>query len=185
MTALPALLPAPTALLTAVPDVERPALRLVPAPASAPPYDDEPGTIPILRLVTALVPMPEPGPFDDDAWVAAARTPTSALPAAQGFARVLLQAVLEVVAGVRPVKQLQRDTSPELYANLLETLSGRPRATGVRPDRRAVRSVHVQQRPEGIAEVCATVCSGERTLALALRLEGLDGRWKCTELLGV
>jgi hypothetical protein len=165
--------------------VPRPALRLVPAPPSAPPYDDEPGTAPILRLVTPLAPLPEVGPFDDDAWVAAARTPTAALPAAQGFARVLLQAVLEVAAGVRPVKQLQRDTSPELYTRLLETLSGRPRATGTRPDQRAIRSVHVQQRPEGIAEVCATVRHGERTLALALRLEGLDGRWKCTELLGV
>lgn len=169
----------------AVPAVARPVLRLVPAPPSAPPYDDEPGTAPILRLVTPLVPLPEVGPFDDDAWVAAERTPTAALPAAQGFARVLLQAVLEVAAGVRPAKQLQRDTSPELYASLLETISARPRATGTRPDRRAIRSVHVQQRPEGIAEVCATVRNGERTLALALRLEGLDGRWKCTELLGV
>jgi hypothetical protein len=182
MTALTALAVVPD-LPAGVPD--RPALRLVPAPPSSPPYDDEPGRAPLLRLVTPLVPLPEVGPFDDDAWVAAARTPSAALPAAQGFARVLLQAVLEVVAGVRPLKQLQRDTSPELYAGLLATLSSRPRATGVRPDQRAVRSVHVQQRPEGIAEVCATVLHGERTVALALRLEGLDGRWKCTELLGV
>jgi hypothetical protein len=164
---------------------ERPALRLVPAPASAPPYDDEPGGPRPLRLVGSLTFVPDPVPFDDDAWLASERTPTAELPAAQGFARVLVQGLLEVLAGVRPVKQLQRDTTPELYAALAEALAHRPREVGPRPNPRAVRSLHVQQRPEGIAEVCATVKRGARTIALALRLEGLDGHWTCTELVGV
>jgi hypothetical protein len=163
----------------------RPALRLVAAPASAPPYDDEPGGPARLRLVGPLTVAPPPAVFDDDAWLAAARTPSTELPAAQVFARVLVQGVLEVLAGVRPLRQLQRDTSPELYAWLVSTVPRRPRPTGPRPDRRAVRSLHVQQRPEGVAEVCATVQRGPRTAALALRLEGLDGRWRCTELVGV
>jgi hypothetical protein len=175
-----------TALSTEqLPASERPALRLVAAPASAPPYDDEPGGPRLLRLVGPLTVVPDPVPFDDEAWLASERTPTAQLPAAQAFARVLVQGVLEVLAGVRPVKQLQRDTTPELYASLAETIALRPRATGPRPDPRAVRSLHVQQRPEGIAEVCATVKRGARTIALALRLEGLDGHWKCTELVGI
>lgn len=162
----------------------RPALRLVPAPVSAPPYDDEPGWQP-LRLLALVPPAPRPAPFDDDAWLASTRTPSAELPAAGAFARVLLQGLLEVAAGLRPVTQLRRDTTAELYGELSQALAARPRAAGARPDRRAVRSLHVQQRPEGVAEVCATVARGARTIAVALRLEGLDGRWRCTELVGL
>ena len=163
----------------------RPTLRLVAAPASAPPYDDEPGPRTPLRLVTPLVAFPEALPYDDDAWLAASRTPTAELPAAQDFARVLLQGVVEVLAGVRPLKQLQRDTTLELDARLSEALSARPVPRGNRPALQAVRSLHVQARPEGVAEVCATIRRGSRLVALALRLEGQDGRWRCTDLVGV
>ena len=174
-----------------IPEPDGPALRLVPAPASAPPYDDElvdgaPPLGPIPRLRAVPEPIPR-APDDADAWLAASRTPTCALPAAGLFARVLLQGVLEVLAGVRPLKQLQRDTSPELYARLQATCGdpGRDRGAVIRPGGRSVRSLHVQQRPEGVAEICATVLRGSRPTALALRLEGLDGRWRCTELAGV
>lgn len=164
-----------------------PALRLLPAPVSAPPYDDEPRRIPTLRLVAPLpvTPAGDPLPSNDDAWLAAERTPTAQLPASRLFAHTLVQGVLEVIAGVRPVRQLRRDTTSELYASVRRAVHARPRATGVRPGRLAVRSLHVQERPEGIVEVCATVQRGARTSAVALRLEGLDGRWKCTELVGV
>lgn len=167
-----------------LPATPLPALRLIPAPTSAPPYDDELTGAPVLRLVTPL-PRAEPAPFDDDVWLAAQRTPTSQLPAPKAFAKTLVQGLLEVLAGVRPVKQLQRDTTPELYETLAGEVAQIPRTTGPRPDRASVRSLHVQQRPEGVVEVCATVQRGPRMAALALRLEGLDGRWKCTELLGV
>ena len=39
--------------------------------------------------------------------------------------------------------------------------------------------------PEVVAEVCATVRRGERTSAIALRLEGISGRWCCTDLAGL
>src|SRR3954464_9505848 len=100
MTATPALELAPVPL------------RLVPAPASAPPYDDEPGA-PVLRLGRAATPPPAPGgagapppppPVDEEACLAAERPPTAQLPASHLFARRLLQGVLEVLAGVRSVK---------------------------------------------------------------------------------
>ena len=96
-----------------------------------------------------------------------------------------MQGLLEVLAGVRPLKQLQRDTTPALYESLANSVTRTPRTTGARPPGGAVRSLHLQERPEGIVEVCATVQRGPRLAAFALRLEGLDGRWKCTELLGV
>lgn len=175
-----------------------PALRLVPAPVSEPPYDDElpPGavrlrTVPVplqapglpLRLVPQL---PDPGaePEREAPW-GPPRTPLDGLAPPRPFAHALVQRLIEVLGGVRPVGQLQRDTSPELYARLERYVAARPRTTGPRPTGRAVRSVHVQARPEGVAEVCATVLRGTRAGALALRLEGVGGRWCCTELVGL
>ena len=176
-----------TAVLTELTEpteqLARPALRLVLAPTSAPPYDDEPGVAPVLRLVPPLPAAPVK--FDEQAWLASERTPSSRLPDATTIGRVLVQALLEVRAGVRPMQQLRRDTTPEVYLALRTTLGIMPRVAGSRPDRGTVRSLHVQQRPEGVAEVCATVRQGTRYAALALRLEGVDGRWRCTELAGV
>lgn len=170
MTALPALELAPVPL------------RLVPAPASAPPYDDEPHA-PVLRLVRSA-PVPAE-PFDDDAWLAGERTATVDLPASHLFTRSLVHALLEVLAGVRSITQLRRDTTPELYTAITQALTGRPMPTGTRPDPRSVRSVHVQERPEGVADACATVQRDGRFAALGLRLEGFEGRWRCTELVGL
>lgn len=171
-----------TAVLTE--PLVRPLLRLVPAPVSAPPYDDEPGARPVLRLVPPLPPATQPQRFDEQAWLASERTPSAQLPDVTELAAVLVRALLEVRAGLRPIQQLRRDTTPEVYLALRASLGIAPRVSGARTDRGAVRSLHVQQRPEGVAEVCATVRQGTRYAALALRLEGVDGRWRCTELLG-
>ncbi len=160
------------------------ALRLLPAPVSCPPYDDETGPAPLLRLV--INPAPEPVvDLDDDAWLSATRTPTAELPPARAVAGALVRGVLDVLAGVRGAAQLRHDTTAELYADLLPRLTEARDISGLRPDARAIRSLHVQERPEGVVEVCATVVRRGRLGALALRLEGLDGRWRCTELVGI
>lgn len=169
-----------------------PPLRLLPVPVSEPPYDDELPLRPVaaaapigplraltpppLRLVPSLPADDEDGP---------SRTPVSDLPPARPVAHALVQGLLEVLAGVRPVSQLQRGTTPELFAQLEQVVHGRPRAVGARPLTGAVRSLHVQERPEGVAEVCATVRRGPRMAAVAMRLEGIAGRWTCTELAGL
>ena len=175
-----------------------PALRLLSAPLCEPPYDDDAATAPPrpwpapprLRLVPAP-PAPAPaarpsrrrGADDDDDRLL--RTPTAQLPPSGPFARALVQRLVEVHAGLRPLPQLQRDTSPTLYAELERHLRRRPGAPSAAPPRRTVLSVHVQDRPDGVAEVCATVRGDGRARALALRLEGLRGRWTCTVLLGL
>ena len=176
-----------TELRTAPPMV----LRLLPVPISEPPYDDElPPSVrstapplgplrelaPLLRLVRDL-------PLDEEP--AHVRTLTSDLPPAQPVARTLVQGLLEALAGVRPLTQLRRLTSPKIYAVLETRVPRTPLGSGQRPSTGAVRSVHVQQQDDGIAEVCVTVRRGHRTTAVALRLEGLNGRWCCTELIGV
>lgn len=179
-------------------------LRLLPAPPSEPPYDDETAaTGPTLRLLPPWRPeafgntdllreLGRWGPPDHllaapdvDEEPPVVRTPSDDLPAARPFSQALLQRLLEVCAGVRPVTQLRADTTPEVYEKLAATLAARPRVQGLRPSRADVRSVHVQLRPDGVAEVCGTVVRARRPQALALRLEGLGGRWVCSELVGV
>ena len=169
-----------------------PRLRLLPAPSAEQPYDDDPAVRrPVLRLVRAPLPATPPAStvaervpvLGNDA--SGGRTPSAALPAARLFARALVQTLVEVRSGARPLPQLQRHTTPELYRQLEEALPLRPRGQRVPPSRRDVRSVHVQQRPDGVAEVCATVRRGERVTALALRLEGVQGRWICTCITGL
>jgi len=104
----------------------------------------------------------------------------SALPEPHGWAARLVQALIEVLAGDRPVGQLVRWTSTEVYDEVSALTL--PRGSGERTSRGVVRSVHVSEPVDGVAEVAALVRRGRRTNAVALRLEGLDGRWQCTAL---
>jgi len=92
-----------------------------------------------------------------------------------------VQATLEVLAGRRPVQQLMTVTSETVYAALLARVGaarvpGRQRI-GTLPQ---LRSVHVGEPADGVAEVTAVVRQGDRHRAVAVRLEGYDGRWRCT-----
>ena len=168
-------------------EADLPELRLLPAPAWEPEYDDDRGLpyVGVLPLPPPLRLLPVTVTDDDDDEVAVVRTPRSDLPAPRPFAQALVQRLLEVVGGVRPVAQLRFDLTPTVFEELERVVATQPRPTGLRPTARSVRSLHVQERPEGIAEVCATVVRGPRASAVALRLEGLDGAWCCTELMGV
>lgn len=148
----------PTGIL-AVPDAP-PELRLVPAPTGRPEAEED---------LDALEFGPQP-------------TSRTELPEPRAWAGRLVQAVVEVLAGARPVGQLVRWTSSDVYDEvaglvLVRTGSGAPQQA-----RAVVRSVHVTEPADGVAEVAAMVRRGMRTTAVALRLEGLDGRWQCTAL---
>ena len=172
---LPLPLPVPIAPL-------QPALRVVPAPPCAPPYDDEPGGVPLLRLVAAPE---EPFVLDETPWFTEDRTPLADLPDVHAFTTLLVQGLVEVLAGARPLTQLRMQTTVELYGELAERLQGGRMVRGVRPEPRLVRSVHVQCRAEGVAEACATVVRHGRLAAVGLRLEGFGGRWVCHEVEGL
>ena len=162
---------------------ERHLFAVRPAPVSAPPYDDEPGPRPFLRLVTT--PLPAPELTLEPALLPEGRTATADLPSARPFVTGVVRGLLDVLVGVRGIKQLSGSLTPELYADLLPRLTARTDAPGPRPDSRAVRSVHLQTRPEGVVEASATVQRGGRLRALALRLEGFEGRWVVTDVVGL
>lgn len=102
------------------------------------------------------------------------------------FAARFAQAVVEVVGGDRGSHQLMAWTSPAVYADLCRRQTLLHRTTP--PDQRArqlkpqVRSVRIFCPRSGVAEVSVHVRHGQRSRALAARLEKVHGQWRCTAL---
>jgi hypothetical protein len=99
-------------------------------------------------------------------------------PAVCARARWVLQVVLEVLDGHRPLAQLRCivDPSPLAY---LRAVAGQLSAG--RPPRSRLGPVRVCQPHDGAAEVAAVCRVGGRIRAVAMRLEaaGADQGWRC------
>ena len=133
-------------------------------------------TPPPLRLVGR-----EPGlDAEIDPAVAVVATSRRDLPDPDRWTAQLVQALVEVLGHERPRSQLVRWLAPNVYADLGIHLAARaaPRSRV----RRTVSSVHVFEPADGVVEATAVVIGGRRARAIALRLEGWDGRWRCTRL---
>lgn len=124
---------------------------------------------------------PRPG-STEPAIGAARRPPTGAarLPDPHRWSARLAQGIVEVLHGHRPPQQLVRWTDESVYAVLARHLAARRPSTG--SSRPLVRSIRVCEPRDGVVEVSVVVHAGHRYRALAMRLEGLDGRWCCTVL---
>jgi hypothetical protein len=167
---------APAALPAALPQP----VRLRPAPRREPPFDDEvpaggsaaPGT-----LATRL-PFTEPRPHRPPA-----PTRPGVLPDPAAWGRRLLIGITESAAGRRPLAQLVALLTPSVAQGIGRHVEHRA-APGGRHWLAAarVRSVRAAQPADEIAEVSATLQSGPRVHAVALRLEVRHGRWCCTRL---
>jgi hypothetical protein len=89
-------------------------------------------------------------------------------------ATIVARAIVEVLAGVRPVAHLSGWATPRLQA-ALERFGGQyPRGS--------VRSIRISEPRPGVAEVVAVVNRGDRVAALALRMVSVGGRWQVTNL---
>lgn len=109
-------------------------------------------------------------------------TPSRELPDPQEACSALVQAVIEVLAGSRPASQLVRWLSSDVHAAVtrraaLAARMGREDGPG-RPA--VVRRVRVCEPADGVVEASAVVVVQGRVRAVAVRLEGLDGRWRAT-----
>jgi len=98
----------------------------------------------------------------------------------------LVQAVSEVLAGDRPISQLVRFTDDAVFTELnrrvrLLGLNTTATTRGAK-ERSAVRSVRVCMPVDNVAEVAAHVRHGERSRAIALRMEIRRNRWICTAI---
>lgn len=120
---------------------------------------------------------------DDEADFGPRPTATRELPPAAEWGRRLVQVVVEVMCGQRPPAQLVRWTSQEVYAEVLSQTLPAPRPGAPMTRRRPrVSSVRVCEPVDGVAELSAVVHGQYRVQALAVRLEGRDGRWQATAL---
>lgn len=126
-------------------------------------------------------------PVYDDELCAPRPTSAAALPDPLPLLRNLTQGVLEVLAGVRDVTQLARWMTLEVYesVSLRASLAARARSARRVPAARPVHticSVHCTAASDTAVEAVLVIAGPARTRAVAIRLEGLDHRWRATSL---
>jgi hypothetical protein len=110
-------------------------------------------------------------------------TPSRDLPDPASACTALVQAIVEVLGGSRPSAQLARWVTTDVYAGLQRRagLAARLRRGAASTSRHAVvRRVRICEPRDGVVEACAVILDAGRVRAVALRLEGIDGRWRAT-----
>ena len=153
-----------------------------PAPRREPPFDDE-----LPDNATVVMPYDRRLPFERPALGPAVWQPRPPkpreLPDPGPWGRRLLIGMIETAAGHRPLQQLAVLLSPSVAHGLGADFE-RARRSGNRHwlHRANVRSVRVAEPAAGVAELSATVETGRRVRAIAIRLEEHHGRWRCTRL---
>ncbi|MBW8750581.1 MAG: hypothetical protein JF565_04060 [Propionibacteriales bacterium] len=102
------------------------------------------------------------------------------------FSARFAQAVVEVIGGDRGVHQLMRWTTEWVYADLMHRSHALQRTTPgdqrLRRVRATVRSVHLFRPHPDAAELSIHVRHGQRSRAIAARIERIEGRWRCSVL---
>jgi hypothetical protein len=94
--------------------------------------------------------------------------------------RRLLTLALEAMAGRRPMTQVRPLTSLGVYGAL--SAGRRPGWCSGGTSPLLIGQVRVCEPVDGIAEISAVARRDGRAHAVAARLEGIDGRWRCTAL---
>jgi len=107
------------------------------------------------------------------------------LPNPQPLLENLTRCVIEILAGARELEQISRWVDDAVYRNLLKrvVISSRARQATGQPVRRpvfAIGSTSIFEPADGVVEAVVIVRSRARTRAVAIRLEGLDARWRAT-----
>ncbi len=110
-------------------------------------------------------------------------------PAIDAWVNRFARAAVEIVGGDRPVSQLVRWTTRDVYLDLqrralLVARAGghRPGQARVQPVRPRVMSVHTTFPDDDVAECSVHVRYGRRSRAVAARFERRATRWVCTAL---
>ena len=105
------------------------------------------------------------------------------------FSGRIIQAVVEIVGGDRPLGQVLRWTTPEVYQDLgrraqlvAQAVDRRPGQGGIQGTRPQVVGVHACFVTDDVAEVSAHVRYGRRSRAVAARFERRRDRWVCSAL---
>jgi len=95
--------------------------------------------------------------------------------------------VIEIIAGARDLEQIARWVDDAVYTKLLKrvVVSTQARRAARRPASRPVISlgkVIMCEPRDGVVEAVVVAHSRKRSRAVAIRLEGLDRRWRATSI---
>lgn len=126
-------------------------------------------------------------PFEPEVFFGHQPSASASLPDPGPLLENLTRCVVEILAGARDLQQIARWVTDEVYRNLLKrvVLSDRARrARGQQATRPSftIGSVVTDAPRDGIVEAVVIVHGRARTRAVAIRLEGLDARWRATAI---
>jgi hypothetical protein len=118
-----------------------------------------------------------PSTFGEEYDAEFAPKPTSAcdLPDIRQLTFQFIHSVVEIWAGRRTASQVQAMCHHLIFADL-QRKAGQQKLVG------KIRKIKVTEPLDGISETTVTIRYGDRLRVVAIRLEGLDGRWLCTAL---
>ncbi len=125
--------------------------------------------------------------FDSDDFFGHQRSASEALPDPEPLVINLTRCVIEVLAGARDLEQISRWVTDDVYRHLLKrvVLSARAQQArgqvATRPSF-SIGSTSICEPVDGVVEAVVIVRGRARTRAVALRLEGLDRRWRATAI---
>jgi hypothetical protein len=114
-------------------------------------------------------------------------TSTADLPDPRPLIENLTRCVIEILAGARDLEQIARWVTDDVYRTLLTraSISARARAARGAPAVRptfAVGEPRITGPRDGVIEAVVVVTSRARARAVAIRLEGLDRRWRASAI---
>ena len=125
--------------------------------------------------------------FIEEDYFGPQHTPASALPDPKTLAENLARCVLEILSGARDLDQISRWVTDDVYRSLLTRVhvAARARSHKGLPAHRpsfSIGSTTVCEPADGVAECCVVLHGKARSRSIAIRLEGLDGRWRATAI---
>jgi hypothetical protein len=150
------------------------------SPAPLPLHDEVPEG---LRLDSRVV----RNRFATDDFFGHQPTSTSSLPDPQPLIENLTRCVIEILSGARDLEQISRWVTDDVYRHLLKrvVLSARARqAKGQKAARPTfvIGSTTICEPADGVVEAVVVVRGRARTRAVAVRLEGMDRRWRASAI---
>ena len=104
------------------------------------------------------------------------------LPEPEAWTKQLATGIAEVLIGERPVFQLMRWVSFDVYREINKQIKLKNDLHAKR-SRPFVRSLRIETTSEKIVEATAVIQKGRRGRGMGLRLEAENDRWRCTQLL--
>ncbi|WP_350347279.1 Rv3235 family protein [Agromyces sp. G08B096] len=122
---------------------------------------------------------------DDDEYFARQRSSRSELPDPEVVLKNLTHCVLEALAGARDLEQLARWVTDDVYRSLqkrvvLAARSRRARGASAQRPVFTIGNIHRSEPADGVVEAVVMVHQRQRSRAVAIRLEGLDARWRAS-----